>query len=134
MNGYIKTYSHKTESLDSFGTELIEQSNAFLGMAEADFIRGYLWIHDAVTGKKLVDEKYARETKLSQHYGADEQMAADVLAHVKDGVPLPVSVIDAMEAGLLIMAIDEARKTKKVVEMEPLWKKFDECLKPKDVN
>lgn len=98
-------------------------------MVEADFIRGYLWVHDAHTGKKLVDEKYVNKTELSVHYGADELMAADVVAHVRNGIPLPVSAIDAMEAGLLAMAIDEARRTKKVVEMAPLWKKFDEALK-----
>ncbi|WP_163270561.1 Gfo/Idh/MocA family protein [Chelativorans alearense] len=100
------------------------------GMAEGDFIRGFLDIHDARTGEKLVAEKYAARTALSQHYGADEQMAADIIAHVKRGTPLPVSALDAMEAGILALAMDEARRTKAVVDLSPFWDRFDEALRP----
>lgn len=98
------------------------------GMAEGDFVRGYLNIHDAHTGRKIVEERYPARTELSQHYGADEQMAADILAHMKTGANLPVSALDAMEAGLLAMAIDQARKTRSVVDLRPFWDRFDREL------
>ena len=97
------------------------------GMAEGDFIRNYFRVHDARTSAKLVDATFAM-TDLSQHYGADEQMARDIAAHMLDGKPLPVSVVDALEAGLLAISIDEARRTRSVVDMAPIWKRFDAAL------
>lgn len=100
------------------------------GMAEGDFVRGYLDIHDARTGRRLVSEKYA-ETELSQHYGADEQMAADVIAHVKSSAPLPVTAIDAMEAGILALAADEARRTRSLIDLRGIWDRLDHQLRPR---
>ena len=64
------------------------------GMAEGDFIRGYLDVHEMLTGNKVIEKKYAA-TELSQHYGADEQMAADVIGacHATVG-QLPVSTLE----------------------------------------
>lgn len=98
------------------------------GMAEGDFIRGYLDVHEVLSGKKVVGKRYAKETALSQHYGADEQMAAGIIAHVKAGAPLPVSPLDALEAGILALSIDEARLKRAVVDLRPLWDRFDEAL------
>ncbi len=97
------------------------------GMAEGDFIRNYFKVHDARTRERLVDTSFEM-TELSQHYGADEQMARDIAAHMVGGHPLPVSVVDALEAGLLAIAIDQARRTRKVVDMAPLWRNFDAAL------
>ena len=69
------------------------------GMAEGDFVRNYFRVTDARSSEKLIDKLYVH-SEASDHYGADEQMAADVLAHMIDGRPLPVSVVDALEAGL----------------------------------
>lgn len=97
------------------------------GMAEGDFVRNFFRVHDARTGNCLTDKSY--ETGgLSQHYGADEQMARDIAAHMAGGTGLPVSVIDALEAGLTAIAIDEARRTKTVIDMRPLWDRFDAAL------
>lgn len=97
------------------------------GMAEGDFIRNYFRVHDARTRGKLIDTTFEM-TELSDHYGADEQMARDIATHMVDGHPLPVSVVDALEAGLLAIAIDEARRTRKVVDMAPIWRNFDAAL------
>jgi len=97
------------------------------GMAEGDFIRNYFKVTDSRTATRLVDTTY-QTSELSQHYGADEQMAADILKHLTDGAPLPVSVVDALEAGLLALSMDEARKTRSVVDMAPIWKRFDAAL------
>ncbi|ODR92948.1 Gfo/Idh/MocA family protein [Sinorhizobium alkalisoli] len=98
------------------------------GMAEGDFIRGYLDVHEVLSGKKVVEKRYAKETELSQHYGADEQMAAEIIAHVRNGGPLPVSPLDALEAGILALSMDEARTRRTVVDLSPLWDRFDEAL------
>ncbi|SHF10942.1 Predicted dehydrogenase [Kaistia soli DSM 19436] len=97
------------------------------GMAEGDFVRNFFKVHDARTSAKLIDTAYSG-SELSVHYGADEQMARDIGAHMLDGAPLPVSVINALEAGLLALAMDEARRTKTVVDMSETWKRFDAAL------
>ena len=98
------------------------------GMAEGDFIRGYLDVHEMLTGRKVVENKYPTRTALSQHYGADERMAADLVAHCRDGAELPVSTLNALEAGILALAMDEARQTRTVVDLRPVWDRFDEAL------
>jgi predicted dehydrogenase len=98
------------------------------GMAEGDFIRGYFNVHEMLTGKKVIEKTYAARTTLSQHYGADEQMAADIIAHVKTGLHLPVSTQNALEAGILALSMDEARMKRTVVDLRPIWDEFDEAL------
>jgi hypothetical protein len=97
------------------------------GMAEGDFIRNFLRVTDSRTADRLVDKSY-KTGGLSQHYGADEQMAEDILNHVLDGVPLPVSVTDALEAGLLALTMDEAMAGRSVIDMAPIWRQFDAAL------
>ena len=97
------------------------------GMAEGDFVRNFLRVHDSRTSAKLVDKHYA-VSGLSAHYVADEQMARDIIAHLSTGATLPVSVLDALEAGLLALTMDEARRTRTVINMDPLWARFDAAL------
>ena len=97
------------------------------GQAEGDFIRNFFKVTDSRTSTRLIDTTY-QTSELSQHYGADEQMAADILKHMVEGVPLPVSVVDALEAGILALSMDEARKTRSVIDMAPIWKRFDAAL------
>lgn len=97
------------------------------GMAEGDFVRNYFKVTDSRTSERLDDKTYTASS-LSAHYGADEQMAADILKHLTDGAPLPVSVTDALEAGLLALSMDEAMRTKSVVDMAPIWQRFDAAL------
>jgi predicted dehydrogenase len=97
------------------------------GMAEGDFVRNYFKVHDARTSGKLIDKVYSG-SDLSVHYGADEQMAIDIAKHMLQGAPLPVSVVDALEAGLLAMSMDEARRTRSVIDMTDTWQRFDAAL------
>ena len=53
---------------------------------------------------------------------------ANTISSGSTGTPLPVSVVDALEAGLLAISIDEARKTRSVVDMAPIWRQFDAAL------
>ncbi|MCO5732325.1 Gfo/Idh/MocA family protein [Rhizobium sp. SSA_523] len=98
------------------------------GMAEGDFVRGFLDVHDAHTSEKRLANTYQAPSTTSHHYGADEQMAADVLAHITTGAALPVSALDAIEAGILALAMDEARQSRKVVDLAPVWHRYDACL------
>jgi predicted dehydrogenase len=100
------------------------------GQAEGDFIRGFFDVTDVLSEKKVIHREY-QATALSQHYGADEQMAGEIVAHVMRGGPLPVSPLDALEAGILALAMDDARKTRSVVDLRPVWDRFDGALAPK---
>ena len=102
------------------------------GMAEGDFVRNYFTVTAARTSETLIDTRY-QLSDLSDHYGADEQMAADILRHLTDGAPLPVSVVNALEAGLLALSMDEARISNSVVDMRPIWQEFDAALAGKTV-
>ncbi len=98
------------------------------GMAEGDFVRGYLKVTDARTGDRHADINYNDgDSKLTgAHYGADEMMVKDVVAHLRgSNQSLPVGVVDAMVAGIVAIALDEAREYNKVVDLTPYWKKFD---------
>jgi hypothetical protein len=97
------------------------------GMAEGDFVRNFFKVHDARTSAKLIDTTYTG-SELSVHYGADEQMARDIGAHMLNGAPLPVSVVNALEAGLLALSMDAARRTKTVIDMTETWQRFDAAL------
>ncbi|MFT4150648.1 MAG: Gfo/Idh/MocA family oxidoreductase [Paracoccaceae bacterium] len=97
------------------------------GQAEGDFIRGFFNVTDVLTETRILHKEY-KATALSQHYGADEQMAAEVVAHVMHGGPLPVSPLDALEAGILALAMDDARRSKQVVDLRPVWDRYDACL------
>jgi predicted dehydrogenase len=97
------------------------------GMAEGDFIRNFLWVHEARTGRKLIDTTFDISGP-SKHYGADEPMARDILAHLRGDGPLPVSVAEAMEAGLLAMAMDQGRHTGQMIDMRPTWARYDAAL------
>ncbi|MFC3704970.1 Gfo/Idh/MocA family protein [Devosia honganensis] len=97
------------------------------GMAEGDFVRNYFRVTDSRTAERIEDKTY-KASPLSDHYGADEQMAADILRHLVEGAALPVSVTDALEAGLLALAMDEAMRAGAVVDMTPIWRRFDAAL------
>lgn len=93
------------------------------GMAEGDFERNFFRVHDAASLKKTEDLTFST-TMLGGHYGADEMMARDIAAHLFDGRELPVSVRDALIAGLTAMRIDESRKTGRIVDFKGVWARF----------
>ena len=96
------------------------------GMAEGDFTRGYLHVTDARSNTRTFDADYTSVGSGKGHYGADEMMVADIVAHLRDNsIPLPVTVLDALEAGVAALALDQARAEKKVVELEEIWTELD---------
>ena len=94
------------------------------GMADGDFVRGYLKAYRSGTGECVFESAYDGDD-VSQHYGAERQMARGLAAHFERGDPLPVSVIDGLAAGLTALKIDEARVTGRVVDLTGLWQRFD---------
>lgn len=98
-----------------------------LGMAEGDFVRGYLKA-TARDGSTLLNADYTTmEAKhASAHYGADHMMVSDIVDFLRgDADSLPVGVVDALEAGLVALSLDEARKSGQVVDMSAVWEEFD---------
>lgn len=92
--------------------------------AEGDFDRNFFRVRAARSGCLLQDSSYARGDSLG-HYGAEELMVADVCAHLSDNAALPVSVLDALEAGLTAIKLDEARLEGRIVDMGPVWERVD---------
>ncbi|KJZ18485.1 Gfo/Idh/MocA family protein [Loktanella sp. S4079] len=101
------------------------------GQAEGDFIRANFKVTDVLSEETKINKTY-QATALSQHYGADEEMASQVVAHVMNGGPLPVSPLDALEAGILALATDDARRSRQVVDLRPIWDRYDEALVKKE--
>ncbi|MEM8787874.1 MAG: Gfo/Idh/MocA family oxidoreductase [Pseudomonadota bacterium] len=95
------------------------------GMAEGDFHRGTLRITDALSGDRLLDADYT-EDDAGGHYGADTAMAQDIAAYLREETAaLPVSVVDALEAGVAALALDQARQEGRVIDLRETWARFD---------
>ena len=98
------------------------------GMAEGDFVRGYLKVTKR-DGSVFLDRDYTSGEfdQRGSHYGADHMMVADILSFLnKDRATLPVSIVDALEAGVAALALDEARKSGQVVDLSETWAAFDQ--------
>ena len=96
------------------------------GMAEGDFVRGYLKV-TARDGTRLADHDYTQGAAAKgAHYGADEMMCDDIAAYLRrQSNGLPVSILDAMEAGVAAIALDQARQTGQIVDLADTWAKLD---------
>lgn len=97
------------------------------GMAEGDFVRGYLKVTRR-DGSVWADHDYTKGdvARLGAHYGADHKMAEDIAAYLRGEIgELPVGIVDALEAGLAALALDQARKSGQIVDLTPIWSEFD---------
>ena len=96
------------------------------GMAEGDFVRGYLKV-TARDGTRLADHDYTKGAAgKGAHYGADEMMCSDIAAFLRgQSNGLPVSILDAMEAGIAAIALDQARQSGQIVDLAETWAKLD---------
>lgn len=95
------------------------------GMAEGDFVRAYYRVHDAPSSKKRIDKTYDYNNSVSRHYGAEQQMAEALARHFQQGLPFPVSIFDALEAGLTAIKLEESRRTGQVMDLSETWERFD---------
>lgn len=97
------------------------------GMAEGDLERGYLRVTDAASKARILYKDYTQIANATiDHYGSDKQMAIE-LADFLDGRQdkLPVSIVDALEAGVSALALDQARKSGEVIDLTQTWAQFD---------
>ena len=98
-----------------------------LGMAEGDFVRGNLQVTRR-DGTVVADHDYTQmdSARASAHYGADHMMVDEIASFLKGKIDdLPVGVVDALEAGLAAMAMDEARVSGRLVDLTETWAEFD---------
>ncbi len=97
------------------------------GMAEGDFVRGYLRI-TARDGTRLHDYDYTKgdHPATGNHYGADNMMVAEIASFLRgETSSLPVGIVDAMEAGIAALALDEARISGQMVDLTETWARLD---------
>jgi predicted dehydrogenase len=96
------------------------------GMAEGDFVRGFLRV-TARDGRRLADHDYTQGAATKgAHYGADALMCRDIAAYLRgESGGLPVSILDAMEAGIAALALDQARAEGRIVDLAETWAALD---------
>ncbi|HTQ12991.1 MAG TPA: Gfo/Idh/MocA family oxidoreductase [Rhizomicrobium sp.] len=94
------------------------------GTLLADLVRNKMLWRRAMSRSRPQRMEWNERTD-DNHNGADQAMARDLLATLQSGAPFPVTPQESMEAGLTVMAIDTAMKTKSVVDCAPLWADYD---------
>lgn len=60
----------------------------------------------------------------SGHGGGDGILADDIVASIVDGVPPKASGEEGLRSAVTCLAIDEAMREHRVVELDPIWKRF----------
>ena len=94
------------------------------GTLIADLVRNKLMIRRALYRGKPERIEYDGVTA-DAHNGADQAMALDLLAAMQGRAAFPVTPYESMEAGLTVMAIDQAMEEKSMVDCAPMWARFD---------
>lgn len=74
------------------------------GQMVMDFVANIL----RVTGDKFEEAKVTFEPCLKTHYGADPEMARDIVQTFVHGKPYPSKILDGLTAGEVVMYADEA--------------------------
>ena len=98
------------------------------GTLIADLVRNRLMVRKALDRRKPERIDYGDRTE-DAHNGADQAMARDLLASLAEGAPFPVTPFDSLEAGLTVMAIDEAMASGEMVDCRPMWARYDAAMK-----
>ncbi|WP_342076945.1 Gfo/Idh/MocA family oxidoreductase [Yoonia sp. SS1-5] len=101
------------------------------GMAEGDFIRNNFKVTRSDDGAQPIDidNVIAGQASNDGHYGADGAMARDLMSYIAGDLnSLPLSCIDALEAGVTAMAMDQAMAAGMVVDLADTWAAFDAAL------
>jgi len=97
------------------------------GTLIADLVRNKLMVRRALSRQKPERIDYANRTD-DAHNGADQDMARDLLASLRDGAAFPVTPFESLEAGLTVMAIDEAMESGEVLDCRPMWARYDAAM------
>jgi len=94
------------------------------GTLLADLVRNKLMIRPALDRRKPERLDFATRTA-DNHNGADQAMAVDLLAALEGETDFPVTPWESMEAGLTVMAIDEAAERGESVDCAAMWAAYD---------
>jgi predicted dehydrogenase len=94
------------------------------GTLIADLVRNKLMVRPALDRRKPERIDFATRTA-DLHNGADQAMALDLKATLEEGRVFPVTPHESMEAGLTVMAVDEAAACGETVDCAPMWAEFD---------
>ncbi|WP_312161899.1 Gfo/Idh/MocA family oxidoreductase [Phenylobacterium sp.] len=94
------------------------------GTLIADLVRNKLMVRRTMDRGKPERIDYGGRTEDS-HNGADQAMARDLLATMEGRQPFPVTPFESMEAGLTVMAIDEAMESGDMLDCRPMWARYD---------
>lgn len=90
----------------------------------ADLVRNKLMVRPVLHHGKPERMDFMTRTA-DLHNGADQAMALDLLAAMEGRASFPVTPWDSLEAGLTVMAIDEAAASGALVDCGPMWAAFD---------
>ena len=129
---------HQTAIVDyDTGPTLAFHSNSHVALQErrwyiagtratliADLVRNRLMVRRALHRGKPERVDFGGVTS-DLHNGADEAMAVDLRAALEHGATFPVTSCESMEAGLTVMAIDQAMAERRVVDCAPIWTAYD---------
>jgi predicted dehydrogenase len=97
------------------------------GTLIADLVRNRLMVRRALSRQKPERIDFGNRTA-DAHNGADQSMALDLLAMLQDGKAFPVTPFDSLEAGLTVMAIDEAMARGEMLDCGPMWARYDAAV------
>jgi predicted dehydrogenase len=103
------------------------------GTLIADLVRNKLMVRRALDRAKPERIDYAVRTG-DGHNGADQAMALDLKASLETGAPFPVTPWESMEAGLVVMAIDQALAERRILDCALMWQAFDDARRPAKVS
>ncbi|HSZ53226.1 MAG TPA: Gfo/Idh/MocA family oxidoreductase, partial [Caulobacteraceae bacterium] len=98
------------------------------GTLLADLVRNKLMVRPSLHRGKPERIDFATRTA-DLHNGADQAMAIDLLAALDGEKRFPVTPRDSLEAGLTVMAMDDAAERNEVVDLTATWRQLDEALK-----
>ena len=94
------------------------------GTLIADLVRNKLMIRGALDRRKPERIDYGGLTADS-HNGADQAMARDLLATLESGTAFPVTPFESIEAGLTVMALDQAMDAGTMLDCGEMWAGYD---------
>ena len=94
------------------------------GTLLADLVRNKLMVRPVLDRRKPERIDFATRTD-DNHNGADQAMALDLKATLEHGAVFPVTPCESMEAGLTVMAIDQAMEEGRLIDCAPMWAEYD---------
>jgi predicted dehydrogenase len=94
------------------------------GTLIADLVRNRLMVRRALFRGKPERLDFGERTA-DAHNGADQAMARDLAAAMAKTAAFPVTPFESLEAGLTVMAIDQAMDAAQMIDCAPLWADFD---------